>query len=156
LANTTFTGNDYGSNIFQLGAGAETVNGGARSNVYQASSDTGQAEIILPGAAGARNELGFLGGITDEQLWFERSGDDLKIDLLGTNTDITVKNWFTGNSIQMQEITAGGLKLDNQVAQLVQAMASYSAANPGFDPTQVTQMLPDPTLQSAIAASWHH
>ena len=153
--NAALTGNDYGTNVFQLGGGSEVADGGARANVYQVSSGTGQAEIILPNTAGSKNELDFLESITDEQLWFERSGDDLKIDLLGTTTDVTVKDWFTGNSTQMQEITASGLKLDNQVAQLVQAMASYSATNPGFDPTQVTQMPPDPTLQSAIAAAWH-
>jgi hypothetical protein len=50
----------------------------------------------------------------------------------------------------------GGLKLDSQVAQLVQAMATYAANNPGFDPTAVFQGAHDPALQSAIAAAWHH
>jgi hypothetical protein len=57
----------------------------------------------------------------------------------------------------MQEITAGGLKLDSQISQLVQAMATYSAANPGFDPTSSSvHTLPNDTaLQSSMAAAWH-
>jgi hypothetical protein len=41
------------------------------------------------------------------------------------------------------------------VAQLVQAMATYSAGNPGFDPTSVAQAPNDAGLQTTIAASWH-
>ena len=51
--------------------------------------------------------------------------------------------------------TADGLKLDSQVAQLGSAMATYSAANPGFDPTTATQMPSDSGVQSAVAAAWH-
>ena len=45
--------------------------------------------------------------------------------------------------------------LDSQVAQLVQAMATYTAGHAGFDPTAVTQMPNDSPLQSAIASAWH-
>jgi hypothetical protein len=34
-------------------------------------------------------------------------------------------------------------------------MATYVANNPGFDPTQASQMPNDQTLQNAIAAAWH-
>jgi hypothetical protein len=49
-----------------------------------------------------------------------------------------------------------GLKLDTQVAQLVQAMAAHSASDPGFAPTAMsTQTERDSTLQSALAPAWH-
>jgi hypothetical protein len=35
-------------------------------------------------------------------------------------------------------------------------MATYSAANPDFDPTMVSQMPNNAALESAIAAAWHH
>ena len=76
---------------------------------------------------------------------------------MGTTNDVTIDNWFGSVGNQLVEITAGSLKLDSQVAQLVQAMATYSANNPGFDPTASgnTQAPNDPTLQAAIAAAWH-
>jgi hemolysin type calcium binding protein len=155
--NPTLTGNDYGSNIFQLGGGAETANGGARSNVFQASASTGQAAINLPSSPTSSNELDFVGGITDNQLWFAQSGENLQIDLMGTSTQVTLDNWFTNSSQPLQEITAGGLKLDSQVSQLVQAMATYSADNAGFDPTAsgVSSVPANSNLQTAIAAAWH-
>jgi len=64
--------------------------------------------------------------------------------------------WFDTPS-QLNDIkTSDGSTLDHSaVAQLVQAMATYSAGNPGFDPTSATQAPSDPGLQTAIAASWH-
>jgi hypothetical protein len=99
----------------------------------------------------------FTGGITDENLWFIQCGNNLKIDLLGTNTSVTVNGWFSSSSNQLQEITAGGLKIDSQISQLVQAIATYSANNSGFDPTSSSiQTIPNDTnLQSTLASSWH-
>jgi hypothetical protein len=150
-------GNALGTNTFQFGTGHEIAYGGERSNVYQISASTGQAEINMSTAAGSKNELDFLAGITDENLWFKQSGNDLEIDVLGTNTSVMVNGWFSGHSGALQEITAGGLKIDNQISQLVQAMASYSANNPGFNPTSsAIHTLPgDSGLQSTLAAAWH-
>jgi hypothetical protein len=155
--NSTLTGNDYGSNIFQFGDGSEVANGGARSNVFQVSASSDQAEINLSASAASRNELDFVGGITNDELWFVQSGDDLKIDLLGTSTEVSVANWFASGSHPLQEISAGGLKVDSQISQLVQAMATYSAGNPGFDPTvsSVHTIPNDNGLQTAVAAAWH-
>jgi len=156
-ANATLTGNDYGSNIFQLGGGAEVAYGGARNNVYQVTTGTGQAQVNLSSATGSKNEIDFLSGITDQNLWFEHHGSDLKIDLLGTNTSTTISNWFSGGSGALQEIAASGLKIDSQISQLVQAMATYSANNTGFDPASSSiQALPNDTaLQGAVSAAWH-
>jgi hypothetical protein len=70
---------------------------------------------------------------------------------------VTATNWFSGGSNQFQEITAGSLKIDNQVSQLVQAMATYSANNPGFDPTSpsISAVPNDTSLQNTVAAAWH-
>jgi hypothetical protein len=156
-ASAALNGNNYGSNIFQFGSGAETANGGTRNNIYQVSSTTGQATINLPSSSTSHNELDFLGGVTDQNLWFMQSGNNLTIDLLGTATSATVDGWFAGGSNEVQEITAGCLKIDSQISQLVQAMATYAANNPGFDPTSTAlQTVPNDTgLQDTIAAAWH-
>jgi hypothetical protein len=70
--------------------------------------------------------IAFVIRITDDELWFVHSGNDLKIDLMGTNTQVTVANWFGSGNHPLQEITAGGLKLDDQISQLVQAIGGNS------------------------------
>jgi hypothetical protein len=89
-------------------------------------------------------------------LWFLQAGNNLQIDVMGTNSQITVAGWFGSAGSQLSEVTAGGVKIDSQISQLVQAMATYSAYNPGFDPTEVAQAPSDPSLQGAIASTWHH
>jgi hypothetical protein len=47
--------------------------------------------------------------------------------------------------------------IEQHLSQLVQAMATYSAKDPGFDPTSSDMpVLPNDTgLQNAVAAAWH-
>ena len=65
--------------------------------------------------------------------------------------------WFSSSANQLQEITAGGLRIDSQVQQLVQAMATYAANNTGFDPTSPSlgAVPNDTSLQNSLAAAWH-
>jgi hypothetical protein len=140
-----------------IGGGASTLVGGSGNNTYKVSTATGQATIYANESAGTSNELEFTGGITDNQLWFLQSGNDLQIDLLGTQTEVSIKNWFSGGGNQLQEITAGGLKINSQISQLVQAMATYSANNPGFDPTTsgLSSVPNNTNVQTTLAAAWH-
>jgi hypothetical protein len=100
----------------------------------------------------------FAAGVTTSDLWFEQQGDNLQVDLMGTTDSLTIDDWFGGaNSAAAQNfVTADGSKLDSQVGQLVSAMAAYSAANTGFNPTLAAQIPPDPALQGAVAAAWRH
>jgi hypothetical protein len=109
------------------------------------------------GDAGREINLAIGGGDANTQLWLERVGNDLQVDILGSSDHLTISGWYGSNArAQVQSIkTADGLTLDGQLAQLVSAMASYSAGNPGFNPTQTSQMPNDPTLQNAVAAAWH-
>jgi Ca2+-binding RTX toxin-like protein len=146
------------SDTLVAGSGTDTLAATGGGASYQFATGDGQATIVngAPGSTSASNELDFGGGIADNDLWLLQRGNDLQIDVMGTSSAITIANWFASAGNQLQEITAGGLKLDSQVSQLVQAMATYAANNPGFDPTAVTQAPNDPNLQNAIAAAWHH
>ncbi|HEY0525265.1 MAG TPA: calcium-binding protein, partial [Stellaceae bacterium] len=106
--------------------------------------------------AGPSGEIDFGAGIATNQLWLRQSGNDLLVNVMGTQDRITVSGWYGAVTSRLQEIvTADGSNLDTQLDQLVQAMASYAAANPGFDPTLVAQLPSDPNLQNALASAWH-
>jgi hypothetical protein len=138
--------NANGYDYFEVGTGdgAVTINNG----YYGAASTTPPTD-----------ELDFGSGISDSDLWFSKSGYDLLIDVMGTNTSVDITGWFGGvggaSGDPLAKITAGGLSITNQVSQLVQAMATYSADNPGFVAASTTNMPTDTALQSVIAASWH-
>jgi hypothetical protein len=155
-----------GSNDLLIGGtGADTFDGGAGNNIlvggvgatYLYRPGDG-SDVIVNGVASASKPTGTLdfgNGATPDNFWFVQSGNDLTIDILGTHHAVTVADWFAGGSHQLQEIKAGGLELDAGVAQLVQAMAAYTTAHPGFDPTAAVQMPTDTALHTAVAAAWH-
>jgi Ca2+-binding RTX toxin-like protein len=153
---TTLTA--YGSGeTLTAGSGVNTMIDSASNGIYQFGSTAGST-IIQNGAStnsSTSNELDFGAGISKENLWFLQVGNNLQIDVIGTNKTVTVANWFASPGNQLQEITAGGQKLDGEVSQLVQAMATYTAGHSGFDPTSVAQAPNDPTLQGAIGTAWH-
>uniref|UniRef100_UPI0028EC0B4E hypothetical protein n=1 Tax=unclassified Bradyrhizobium TaxID=2631580 RepID=UPI0028EC0B4E len=130
---------------------------GNTNNSYLVTTGSGQIAVNAQQGTGTTNTLGFTGNIDDQNLWFLQSGNNLVIDIVGTSTSATVNNWFSIDSPgQLQEIVAGGLKIDSQVFQLVQAMATYSSNHLGFNPASSGTSMPnDSNLQSAISAAWH-
>ena len=99
-----------------------------------------------------------LKSVTDQNIWLQQVGDNLQVDLMGSSDQLTIDDWFGGsNPAAVQGFaTSDGLKLDTQVSQLVSAMATYATDNPAFNPTAVSQIPTDSSLQSAVAAAWHH
>ncbi len=146
-----------GNDTLVAGQGSDILVGGGGDDVFRFALGDGSAAIVngLSTNTVASGELQLGAGITAENLWLVRSGSDLEIEVMGSHSAITVSDWFDGAAYQLHDITAGGQKLDGQVAQLVQAMATYSSSHPGFDATAVAQVPNDAALHAAIAAAWH-
>jgi Ca2+-binding RTX toxin-like protein len=144
-------------NTLVAGTGTDTLINSGSGGAYVYNSGDGSASIVNGSLsnASASNQLQFGTGFTDENLWFQQSGNNLVIDVMGTNNQVTVNNWFAGAGDQLQSFTAGGLKLDGAFSNLVQAMATYSANHPSFNPATTSSAPADAALQSAIAAAWH-
>ncbi|MDD5586000.1 MAG: calcium-binding protein [Alphaproteobacteria bacterium] len=157
-SNNTLTGNSS-DNTFYSSPGTDTMVGNGGYDTYKIGSNVGSTTInnlASDGVQTARGKVDFSSDLNFESLWFQQNGNDLKITELGTTEAITVSGWFGANERAKVESfnTSDGYHLDSQVSQLVSAMATYAANNPGFNPT-TTQMPTDSTLQTAIAAAWH-
>jgi len=155
-------GNNYvsvgnGTDLIILGNGNDTVDLGNGSDtvVVNASAgnqaDVGQATIVTQPLG--TSELLFANANSD-QLWFQRSDNDLIVGVIGTSFQLDVSNWFNATSNQVQSIVAadGKTLVDSQVQALVSAMASF---NP---PAAGATALPDSyqsQLDPVIAANWH-
>ena len=142
------------------GATNDKLVGNGGYDTYQFARQGGQ-DVVVNGALGQRKpsgELDFGPGISQNQLWLERQGRNLVIDIMGSSDRVTVQDWFANSGAQLQQIkTSHSSVLNSQVSRLVQAMASYEHNHLGFNPTAsgVTQMPTDPTLQHVLAAAWH-
>jgi len=139
------------------------MTGAGGYDTYKFEEVTGRTNQLTinngTGGNGASGELDFGAGLTAQNLWLVQSGQDLVIDVLGTNDSVTVKNWFLANqtSSQLSEIKlSDGTEIDAGVSTLVNAMATYSAGHGTFNPTAANTTMPsDTTLQNAITANWH-
>jgi hypothetical protein len=147
-----------GNDVLFGGAGNDVLTGGGGNDTYQFGHGGGQDRIVNGTAAstGPSGELDFGAGISANQLWFQRDGNDLSITVMGSRDQVTVGGWFSSAGAQLAEIkTADGMQIGAGVSQLVQAMADFSSTHAGFDPSAVAQAPNDTSLQNTLAASWH-
>jgi Ca2+-binding RTX toxin-like protein len=158
LAGNDVLNGNAGNDVLDGGAGNDTMNGGAGNDRYLFGIGGGQDQITngVSGNGAASGELQFGSGIGTNQIWFQQSGNDLVAMLMGSQDRVTIAGWYSNSYSQLNDIKiSDGQQIDTGLAQLVQAMATYSAQNSGFDPTSSSQAPSDSTLQSAIAAAWH-
>jgi len=144
--------------------------GGADAEIGDGGNDTyilgkGYGALTIENGVSTNNVSKGSLSIANENpnsVWFQRSGSDLQIELMGTNTEATIQGWFSNSYSQLSSISitdSTGVKsvLDVQLNQLIQGMASYSAQNPGFDPTATANsVIHDATLIALVGSSYHH
>ncbi len=138
---------------------SSTLTGNGGSDDYMFSSGDGAVTVIngVATASTAAGEVIFGPGLTDAHLWLAQVGNNLVIDVLGTKDQVTIQNWYANNQSKVSEIVdANGLKLDSAVNTLVNAMATFQAANPAFDPQSTPGMPASTTLNAAVLAAWHN
>ena len=94
-------------------------------------------------------------GIAADQLWFQQSGNDLVVSIIGSGTGdhLTIQNWYSGSQYHVEQFKTadGSTLLDSQVQNLVDAMAAFSP--PAQGQTTLPQNYAD-TLEPVIAANW--
>lgn len=150
-----------GDNLFVGGAGNDLLIGGAGNDRYVFSAGSG-ADTVRDDS-GDQDEIIFGEGIDAEDLWLQKSGNDLVISVLGTNDKVTVEDWYSSsNPKPIERIVAGNgevLKSAN-VSALVSAMAAFQPAS-GSSPTgvhandlDVNNPAPVGTVAVAIAQNW--
>ena len=100
----------------------------------------------------------FTGGVDVEDIWFERSGDNLVVRLHGSEDSVTFENWYHANNphAYVKSFLAGGQTLDySDVAALITAMQPH-ISDLG-DGTSAYDILPGEapqTVLDAIDAAW--
>jgi Ca2+-binding RTX toxin-like protein len=137
------------------GTGNDVLRGGSGSDVYSFADDFGADVIENDDATASIDAIHFGGDISSVDVWFSQRGNDLRISLLGTTDTIAVRGWYASDAGRVDVIrTADGKKLDaDKVAQLVNAMASFTDSSTGLANASVTQgSLPSSVLVAASSA----
>ncbi|HEX9397368.1 MAG TPA: calcium-binding protein, partial [Burkholderiales bacterium] len=143
-----------GNDTLDGGAGADTLHGGTGSDTYVLGRGYGSDLIQENDATAGNTDVAQFGSdVARDQLWFQQSGNNLVVSIIGTPDQFTVQDWYLGSQYQVEQFkTAGGSTLvEAQVQNLVNAMASFSppAAGQTTLPSDYAQQ-----LNPVIAANW--
>ncbi|MFJ3054727.1 calcium-binding protein [Herbaspirillum sp. NPDC087042] len=121
-----------GDNVITGGKGNDMLIGGAGNDTYRFASGDGQDVVYDHDATKGNLDTLQFSDAKQTNLWFSQAGDDLKINVMGSKDQVTVKDWYVGgdsgtdNHIERIKTADGKTLYDTDVAKLVQAMASFS------------------------------
>ncbi len=153
----TVTGTS-GNDILFSTATSNTLVGGGGTDTYLMNPND-QTDTIVNGAGGAASGQLDVMAANHNQLWLQRSGNDLVVEILGTARQTVVHGWYASAGAQLQAIVGSDGAKVTGIQTLVQAMATFAAANPGFNPATTAHVtLSDSyfgsTLAAATASAW--
>ncbi|MCR4378460.1 MAG: cadherin-like domain-containing protein [Rhodospirillales bacterium] len=151
-ANVNILVGGVGDDILIGGGGNDTLMGNGGADTYVFDRGDGQDVINATGGASA-DKVVFRAGVNHDQLWFQRSGSDLVVSVIGCEDQVAVQGWFDSADKQVAAIkTADGYALDRTVVEnLVNAMAGMTPPPVGqtnLSDIQNTQLSP------VLAANW--
>lgn len=109
------------------GQGNDTLNGGIGNDTYYFTFGDGKDTVVNSDSSG--NDTLTFDGIASDNIWFERNGHDLDVNLLGSTDEISFKDWYKHDASKIDLFTDsdGSILAANQVNKLVEVMASYQA-----------------------------
>ena len=144
-----------GSDRLTGGAGNDLLQGGSGNDVYLFARGDGQ-DTVVDGDQTPFNSDSILFGadVTPLDLVISRQANDLRLAIHGSSDQMTIQNWFTGSSNQVETMQAGnGQQLVNtKVDQLLQAMAAFTQQS-GMTWDQAIDQRPQ-DVQNVLAANW--
>ena len=160
-SSSDLTVNGTGNTIDASGAtnlkvtGTATLNGSNDTVTLEQGTLTlasGSGANTVTASNGALDTLSFA-GVSSQDLWFSRVGNNLLITVDGTQETETVSNWFSGTQYQVGVISDGygATAAAAGINALVQAMASMTPPPLGqttLSTTQAQQLAP------VLAANW--
>ena len=161
-SDNVLTGNS-GANVLTGGAGndwldgragVDSLVGGAGNDNYRLGRGYGADTVTENDATAGNTDVAwFDAGIASDQLWFQRVGNNLEVDIIGTGDRLTLNSWYLGNQYHVEQFKTsdGRTLLDSQVQNLVNAMAAF--APPAFGQTSLSAAYAG-QLTPVIATNW--
>lgn len=143
-----------GDDVIDGGAGNDWLIGGRGDDLFIQNRGGGADTITAyDPTAGKTDTLLFGSDVANDQLWFQRIGDDLSISIIGTDDSSTINGWYLDDAHHVEQIETsdGHVLMDAQVDSLVSAMAGF--APPAAGETTLPAAYQE-QLQPVISASW--
>ena len=147
-------GKDSDDSLDGMG-GNDYLLGGSGNDTYRFGRGYGTDTVMEIGATASNADKVLFGeGVTADQLWFQKSGFDLEIGVIGTTDRLNISMWYLGPAYTVEnfQTSDGKTLLDTQVQNLVQAMAGFAPPSAGQTTLPANYQS---SLNTVIAANWH-
>jgi Ca2+-binding RTX toxin-like protein len=137
-------------------AGTDSLIGGLGSDNYRLSRGDG-ADRLNNAATDyltATDRLVLGADVARNQVWLQRSGEDLLVSIMGTTDSSRVLGWYSANTTsRLDSFVAGDGRVmtEARVEALVQAMATMAPPSVGQTNLTTEQQT---ALNTTIAAAW--
>ncbi len=146
---------EAGNDTLNGNAGNDIMDGGEGNDTYLFEKGSYSDAIDNFDSTGTENDKVVIGsGVTEGQIWLQRTGDDLQLMLIETNDTLTINNWYGGsaNHVDSFELGNGKHLLESQVDALVSAMSAFAPPAAGQTALPAAYQT---TLNPVIAANWN-
>ncbi|MFO0154357.1 MAG: calcium-binding protein [Alphaproteobacteria bacterium] len=145
-----------GSDDISGGDGNDSLVGGLGSDDYRLSrgGGTDRVDNAATDHLAATDRLVLGADVARNQVWLQRSGEDLLVSIIGTSDSSRVLGWYTaGTTSRLDSFVAGDGRVmtEARVEALVQAMATMTPP-PAGQTTLTTEQ--QNLLNTAITAAW--
>jgi Ca2+-binding RTX toxin-like protein len=141
-----------GNDILIGDLGNDRLQGGAGNDLYLFGLGRGKDRVENYAPAATDNDVLWMYDVNYDKLWFAQSGWDLQINVIGTNDQVKIANWYFNEALQLDAIySSDRVLLRNQVDQLVNAMAGFAM------PTGAGAVIPQAVyneLQPTLSVAW--
>ncbi|WP_459789796.1 cadherin domain-containing protein [Alteriqipengyuania sp. 357] len=141
---------DAGDDTLVGGAGTDQLEGGTGIDTYHFDRFSG-VDTIIDTSVG--NLVTFDGSVAIEELWFARSGSDLRISVIGGDTAITMRDFFVSGGqarIHSVQTASHAIFLDHPDAlALIDAMTAAGGAGGGAPSSMPSN------IAALLAKYWH-
>ncbi|NYZ64370.1 hypothetical protein H0A36_00020 [Endozoicomonas sp. SM1973] len=132
MAGNDFLEGGQGNDVLVGGAGNDHLNGGDGSDTYYFSEGDGKDTIVNNQYNPEEFDQLVLSNIAKDELSFSRKDNTLVINVKDGSDQVSVENWFGGESNQLDQIkTSDGVVSASQVDELIHAMAGFAGSNDG-------------------------
>jgi Ca2+-binding RTX toxin-like protein len=137
-------------------AGADSLVGGLGSDNYRLNRGDGADRLnnAATDHLAATDRLVLGADVARNQVWLQRSGDDLLLSIIGTSDSSRVLGWYSANTTsRLDSFVAGDGRVmtEARVEALVQAMATMTPPPVGQTSLTTEQQT---VLNTNIAAAW--
>ena len=146
--NDVLRGNDEDNTLYGNG-GDDRLEGGEGNDTYVFGNGDGNDTIS---DTSGENKIKFKGGISKENITFQRVANDLVLKY-GDNDTVRINNQFGGSAIEQIALASGEYITASKINKIIEDLNAY-ASNNGMSNISMDDMKNNPDIMQMFASGW--